>query len=642
MEETKESMIRIKFLDETPEFVGTDVKSYGPFNTNEVSEIPVDNAKLLIDSGKAEVNDKKEYVYGKVSSIIQNKKPKDYEELEELCSKETIGITRGELKNRIKGLKEDGVISYKEGCLSFNEKVEREKECLDFLNKPTLLNDIKKEIDFFVTGEDQTKITFFLLCLSKDFNPQSIVLVSESSAGKSYMSNSVLDFFPDDVVERFTRSSARGLEYKYEGMSLDGKILLIQEALGGEESQGSLRPLISKDQKGLKIITVGADRRPHVIEVKGSPVFITTTANPQRDIEKQMVNRVWILSIDESLEQTARIIDYQSEKYSSLDEIMSEKKELIKDSISLLSSKGVKRIRIPFAKQLKQYFPVDKVKYRRDYEKLLILISCSSFLHQFQRKIVGTNHGNTIIAADIDLINALECSSKSLEQTLLGISDIAGRILKTIIDMDNSAGHPITVESIAQRMNFAEGSIYRFKKELVDGGYIITDRTKKPYTFSPVKFENPAEKLLEILTKTGDDFFSKKDYEEWLSHVSYSLTDGSVEYFDIIQSRTVDGKIVRQEEKEENVLQNLTKTEETLVSQSKIEEDVSDDTLIPSETREKLIECRKKLDDLYSIYENRSIPLVELKQFPEEVILQWKNDGAIAVFENTFMIMRGD
>ena len=46
--------IALRFLKDVPAVVGGDMKSYGPFKTEDVASLPVENAKLLIREGMAE------------------------------------------------------------------------------------------------------------------------------------------------------------------------------------------------------------------------------------------------------------------------------------------------------------------------------------------------------------------------------------------------------------------------------------------------------------------------------------------------------------------------------------------------------------------------------------------------------------
>lgn len=412
----------------------------------------------------------------------------------------------------------------------------KEKECIEFLKSPTLLADIGEELDYTIRGEEQNKMSLFLLCLSKDFDPQAIYLMGSSSAGKSYLINQVLGFMPDDCVERFTRSSAHGLEYFFKDKNMSGRILVIQETLGGEQAEGSLRPLISKDQDGLRIVTVDFNRQAKVFNINGCPVYITSTADV--DIEHQMTTRVWFLSPDESEEQTREILKYQAKKASSLVDIQSKKKELIKDSVKLLRSY---KIVVCYAEKLQEKFPANKIKYRRDFEKLLTLVKCSAHLHQYQRK----TEGGILYANLVDLINATGVARDILKQTLMGLPDISIRILNTIKEMEQEENQKIkqdtvkfkdlvdiTHQSLARRMQLSESTIRRFIKPLWVEGYTSRNEAQRPYKYFTIKVENPLTMLLKV-TNDYSDFFSEKEFNRWLSNHRYSVTKCSVSYHDI-------------------------------------------------------------------------------------------------------------
>lgn len=45
--------VEVKFLNSVPEFIGTDIETYGPFNEGDTVELPEDNAEILINRGNA-------------------------------------------------------------------------------------------------------------------------------------------------------------------------------------------------------------------------------------------------------------------------------------------------------------------------------------------------------------------------------------------------------------------------------------------------------------------------------------------------------------------------------------------------------------------------------------------------------------
>lgn len=54
LEETEEGYTLVKTTSDVPEFMGTDLEAYGPFDEGEKVEIPDDNAEILVNRGNAE------------------------------------------------------------------------------------------------------------------------------------------------------------------------------------------------------------------------------------------------------------------------------------------------------------------------------------------------------------------------------------------------------------------------------------------------------------------------------------------------------------------------------------------------------------------------------------------------------------
>lgn len=54
-QDTEDGYEQVKIVSSVPEFMGTDLESYGPFEEGEKAEIPQDNAEILVNRGNAEV-----------------------------------------------------------------------------------------------------------------------------------------------------------------------------------------------------------------------------------------------------------------------------------------------------------------------------------------------------------------------------------------------------------------------------------------------------------------------------------------------------------------------------------------------------------------------------------------------------------
>ena len=45
---------KVKITEFIPKFVGTDLNEYGPFDINDIADLPSDVAELLVDKGSAD------------------------------------------------------------------------------------------------------------------------------------------------------------------------------------------------------------------------------------------------------------------------------------------------------------------------------------------------------------------------------------------------------------------------------------------------------------------------------------------------------------------------------------------------------------------------------------------------------------
>lgn len=53
-DDTEEGYTRVKIKSDVPEFMGTDLETYGPFDEGDQADLPDDNAEILVNRGNAE------------------------------------------------------------------------------------------------------------------------------------------------------------------------------------------------------------------------------------------------------------------------------------------------------------------------------------------------------------------------------------------------------------------------------------------------------------------------------------------------------------------------------------------------------------------------------------------------------------
>jgi len=220
------------------------------------------------------------------------------------------------------------------------------------------------------------------------------------------------DLVPPEDLIAFTRITPQALYYA-ENRSLKHKLLVSGEDEGLIGSDYAIRELISskkiklaaplKDQTSGKLKTVE-------YEVEGPISLLFSTTKPAIHFENS--TRCFLLSLDESTEQTARVHEVQRRMRTmekvERDARAEDLRKLHRNAQRLLKAVLVVN---PFARELT--FPTQPLEMRREHEKYLSLIDALALMRQFQRKRGKCVHGGREVefvevdVADIEDANAL-------------------------------------------------------------------------------------------------------------------------------------------------------------------------------------------------------------------------------------------
>jgi hypothetical protein len=95
-------------------------------------------------------------------------------------------------------------------------------------------------------GEDVNKRLLFLVAISRKLeDPLSAVILSQSGAGKSGITEVIERLTPPEDVVLFTRLTPQSLYYVEPGF-LDRKLVIVEERYGSAEADDSIRVLQSR------------------------------------------------------------------------------------------------------------------------------------------------------------------------------------------------------------------------------------------------------------------------------------------------------------------------------------------------------------------------------------------------------------
>jgi len=304
---------------------------------------------------------------------------------------------------------------------------EERKKAEEILKSPDIMEQMVQIVESSgYVGEEINKMMLYLSFISrKSNNAISCIIKGASASGKSTLVQSILQLIPKEDKLMFSIITPKALVHSK--LDFSHKILFIQERHGSEQSDYSIRTVISEGEISISIpIKNEATNNFETIEkrvfAKGM-VYVETTTKDQVHDENQ--TRVFDLYMDESAKQTELVLLAEAKGIETAE---IEKKARIWRCLQTLLKPY--EVIIPYAKELAGKFPKNKLRVRRDFKRFLALISAHALLYQYQRKI----EDGKIIATFQDLEAILPLAEKVLIQSLKDISPKQETVLKVIQD----------------------------------------------------------------------------------------------------------------------------------------------------------------------------------------------------------------
>lgn len=289
-----------------------------------------------------------------------------------------------------------------------------------FLQQNNLLKALNNLIEQSgIVGEANSRLLLFIIASSyKTKSPLHAIVQGSSGSGKTHLISKIADIIPQEDVLRFTRITESSL-YNWGEYELVNKLLIIEDLDGlKEEAMFAMRELISnqrlsssvsiKDKKG----NIKSTKK----EVKG--VFSSLSATTKGEIYEDNMSRSFLLAVDESQDQTDKIINYQNKRIAGeINESEQEKaKELLQKIIRALK---VEEVQNPYATQIQ--LPENVHKKRRLNEMFQSIIKQITIINQYQRR---TNNGKIVTQIE-DIENAVEILFESI---ILKIDELDGSL----------------------------------------------------------------------------------------------------------------------------------------------------------------------------------------------------------------------
>lgn len=317
-----------------------------------------------------------------------------------------------------------------------------------------------------IIGEENTRLLLFIIASSyKTPKPLHAIIQGSSGSGKTHLISKIADLIPQEDVLRFTRITESSL-YNWGEFDLVGKCIVIEDLDGlKEEALYSLREIISS-QKLSSSVSI-KDKKGNIKSTQKNVrgIFSSLSATTKGDIYEDNMSRSFILAVDESLQQSQKIIEYQNKKYAGEVSKIQEKKarEQLQEYVRSLQNLEVIN---PFATRL--HLPQEVHKIRRLNEMYQSIIKQVTFLHQKNRKIKD----HCIITEKEDLQLATEVLFDSI---ILKIDELDGSLrqfFEKLKDYLKNKEKEFYLREIRQKFNISKTQMFRYIQNLKELDYI--------------------------------------------------------------------------------------------------------------------------------------------------------------------------
>jgi hypothetical protein len=329
----------------------------------------------------------------------------------------------------------------------------------------------------------------------------------------------VLAFVPTEDQVKYSAMTGQSLFYMGES-NLQHKILAIVEEEGAERASYALKLLQSEGE--LMIASTGKDASTGRLvtqeyRVEGPVmIFLTTTAIK---IDEELLNRCIVLSVDENREQTKAIHQLQRRRQTLAGLLAAQDRQatlaLHRNAQRLLRPLLVAN---PFAESLT--FLDDKTRTRRDHVKYLTLIRTLALLHQYQRTIKTTTHGDQqleyieVTLDDIAVANKL--ASEALGRSVDELPPQTRRLLSLIDEMVSAACR----RDVREATGWGHTQLKVHLKRLEELEYLLVHRGGRGQSFVyELLYEPPPDAGKRFLSRLIDVERLRQQYDSLLAEM---------------------------------------------------------------------------------------------------------------------------
>lgn len=343
------------------------------------------------------------------------------------------------------------------------------RQCAELAESPDILGRLTEALTAAgVAGEQRAaRLLYLALCSRFLPRPVSVAVKGPSSAGKSFLAETVLSFFPKDAYYALSAMSERALAYSEE--PLKHRFLVVYEAAGlrSEFASYLVRSLLSEGRVRYETVEkTNAGLKPKLIEREGpTGLLVTTTAvtlHPENE------TRLLSIPVTDTPEQTRNVLRALAEEATEPPDYTPW------HALQEWLASAEHRVTVPFARALAESIPPVAVRLRRDFAAILTLVKAHAILHQASRE--RDEHGRIVAtladyAAVRDLVADLVADGieATVSPTVRETVDAVSRILAS---SGSSGAEETTVMAVAQALKVDKATALRRVRVAIERGYL--------------------------------------------------------------------------------------------------------------------------------------------------------------------------
>jgi DNA primase len=367
--------------------------------------------------------------------------------------------------------------SYREQPTQHFFTLKERTELESFLKKPRVIKRLNELLGKTgIVGEERNRIFLMLIAISyKMKDPLHSLIQGSSGSGKTKIVRQVSDCIPQESVTRFTRISDKAL-YNYPKNYFTNRLLIIEDVDGlSEDAEMAFRELQSsgelRSSVSIKLENGSITGGEKVVSGPIASMSCTTKG----EVYEDNMSRVFLIAVDESIEQTKRIIQYQNAKASGKINSKEEQeaKTFIQNLIRIIEAKEVIN---PFAEKIQ--LPEEAHKIRRLNDLFQNFIKMVTLINQYQRK---KSEQGKLIAEIEDIETAIEIMFESI---VLKVDELDGSLrqfyekLKSYLQKnykDNYSKVEFTQREVRQSLHISKAQINRYLQSLTELEYLYSN-----------------------------------------------------------------------------------------------------------------------------------------------------------------------